>query len=75
MSEKSTMTLALSERENAVLEDLARVQDLSKTGVLRQALRLYQLVHDRNSLGQKMAFVDGAGNIIKIEIIGLEAFN
>lgn len=49
-----TMTLNLSEREMEVLEELARAKDLSKTAVLRQALRLYQLVDIRLTRGERL---------------------
>lgn len=37
-----TMTLNLGDKEMAVLEDLASDAGMSKTAVMRQALRLYQ---------------------------------
>ena len=37
------MLLNLSEKEEQVLDEIAIKQDLSKTQVMRQALRLYQL--------------------------------
>jgi predicted transcriptional regulator len=52
----ATLTLELDERHNSVLEALATEQDMSKAAVLRQALRLYQLVHNRAKDGQDMAF-------------------
>ena len=55
-SETRTMTLNLSAREMAVLNQLAEKQELSKTGVLRQALRLYQLVAERASAGETFYF-------------------
>src|SRR5205823_14425730 len=39
---KKTMTLNLTEREMEVLEELSRKKELSKTAVIRQALRLFQ---------------------------------
>lgn len=56
MSDKRTMTLNLSEREMQVVEGLSEVQELSKTAVIRQALRLYQLVHERLKAGETMSF-------------------
>ena len=56
MSDLRTMTLNLPEREMAVLEELAAAQDLSKTGVMRQALKLYQLIHERIKAGETMSF-------------------
>jgi predicted transcriptional regulator len=55
---KKTMTLNLSEAEMQVLDELANKKDLSKTAVLRQALRLYQLVEARLSAGEKLVFED-----------------
>ena len=55
---KRTMTLNLTEAEMRVLEQLSERKDLSKTAVLRQALRLYQLVDVRVSQGEKLFFED-----------------
>jgi hypothetical protein len=57
-TEKRTMTLNLTEAEMKVLEDLAAKKDLSKTSLLRQALRLYQLVEVRVDKGDKLFFED-----------------
>ncbi len=51
-----TMTLNLSEREMAALEQLATEKEMSKTAVMRQALRLYQLVNVRLNAGERMMF-------------------
>jgi hypothetical protein len=58
MLEKRTMTLNLTPAEMEVLEDLARRKDVSKTAVIRQALRLYQLVDVRLAQGEKLFFED-----------------
>ena len=55
---KKTMTLNLTEAEMSVLEDLCAKKDLSKTALLRQALRLYQLVESRLESGGKLFFED-----------------
>ena len=57
-TEKRTMTLNLTPREMAVLEDLALKKDLSKTGVMRLALRLLQAVDAKIQMGQKLMFED-----------------
>ena len=59
MADKKTMTLNLTEQEMAALEELASKKDLSKTAVLRQALKLYQLVDTRLSQGERMFFENG----------------
>ncbi len=58
MARKRTMTLNLTEAEMEALEELARKKELSKTAVLRQALRLYQLVAVRLENGDKLFFED-----------------
>jgi len=60
MALKRTMTLNLSDEEMAVLDELSSRKELSKTVVIRQALRLYQLVDARLSAGEKLIFEDEA---------------
>ena len=56
--DKRTMTLNLTPREMAVLEELAAAKDLSKTAVMKLALRLLQAVDVKAKLGQKLMFED-----------------
>jgi predicted transcriptional regulator len=58
MATKRTMTLNLTDSEMLALEELASKKDLSKTAVLRQALRLYQAVDLRLDRGEKLVFED-----------------
>jgi predicted transcriptional regulator len=58
MATKKTMTLNLTDAEMAILDDLSEKKDLSKTAVLRQALRLYQMVNIRIERGEKLFFED-----------------
>lgn len=58
MAEKRTMTLNLTDSEMAALEDLAAKKDLNKTVVIRQALRLYQMVDQRLREGKKVFIED-----------------
>lgn len=53
---KRTMTLNLTEAEMKVVEDLCERKDLSKTALLRQALRLYQVFETRVEKGDKLFF-------------------
>jgi len=57
---KKTMTLNLTEAEMTALEELSDKKDLSKTVLLRQALRLYQRVEERLEKGDKLFFEDEA---------------
>lgn len=59
MGTKRTMTLNLTDAEMDVLEGLAAKKELSKTSLLRQALRLYQAVDIRLEKGEKLFFEDG----------------
>lgn len=52
------MTLALSSREMEVLEELAAKKGMTKTAVLKQALRLYQMVDIKLSEGSKLFLED-----------------
>jgi hypothetical protein len=56
---KKTMTLNLTDAEMSALEDLCQKKELSKTALLRQALRLYQVVESRIEKGDKLFFEDG----------------
>ena len=57
---KRLITLNLTEDEIRVLEDLAERKGLSKTAVLRHALRLYQAVNARIQKGDKFVFENEA---------------
>jgi predicted transcriptional regulator len=58
MSTKKTMTLNLTDAEMEVLEQIAAEREMSKTAVLRQALRLYQVIDARLRGGEKLFFED-----------------
>lgn len=58
MSDRKTMTLNLTEREMSMLEELSRKKDLTKTALVRQALRLYQVIDARLDDGEKLFFED-----------------
>jgi predicted transcriptional regulator len=55
---KKTMTLNLTEAEMRAVDDLAKKKDLSKTAVIRQAIRLYQMIEVRMAAGEKLVFED-----------------
>ena len=58
MQSKKTMTLNLTDAEMRVLEELSARKDVSKTAIVRQALRLYQLIEMRVEKGDKLFFED-----------------
>jgi hypothetical protein len=60
MAAKRTMTLNLTDAEMNALEALSHKKDLSKTALLRQALRLYQVIDARLERGEKLFFEDQA---------------
>jgi hypothetical protein len=55
---KRTMTLNLTAAEMEALDELSSRKELSKTAVMRQALRLYQIVDRRIADGEKLFFED-----------------
>lgn len=68
MKSKRTMTLNLTEREMAVVEELAAKKDLSKTGVMKLALRLLQNIDARVEPGRKL-FVEDEETKEKSELV------
>lgn len=68
MIEKRTMTLNLRQKEMEVLEVLCAKKDLSKTALIRQALRLYQVVEMRLDRGDKL-FIEDKGTKEKAEMM------
>jgi predicted transcriptional regulator len=60
MATKRTMTLNLSDEEMVVLEELSLRKDITKTAVIRQALRLYQVIDAKLLAGEKLIFEDEA---------------
>lgn len=69
------MQLNLDERHEAVLTSLAAEQELSKTALMRQALRLYQMVYERQKAGQSMAWRNADGSYVQQVVVGLPAFD
>jgi hypothetical protein len=53
-SVKKTMTVNLTGAEMKALEDLSERKEISKTAVLRQALRVYQMLEERLARGEKL---------------------
>jgi hypothetical protein len=60
MQTKKTMTLNLTDAEMTALDELASSKDITKTSVLRQALRLYQMIDRRARSGDKLFFENDA---------------
>lgn len=56
MLPKRTMTLNLTAAEMQALEELSTAKDVSKTTVIRQALRVYQMIDRRAQSGEKLFF-------------------
>ena len=67
---KRTMTLNLTEREMAVLDELTEKKGLSKTATMRLALRLLQATDARVQLGHKL-FVENERTQEKSELVVL----
>lgn len=58
---RETMTLNLPKREMAVVETMAERAGLSKTQLIRQAIRTYQLIDARLRDGETLTFSGDAG--------------
>ena len=62
MNPKRTMTLNLTDQEMRVLEDLAEKKELTKTGVMKLALRVLQTLDARIEPGKKLLIENEATN-------------
>jgi hypothetical protein len=68
MSEKKTLTLNLSEDEMKTLEELALRNDMTKTAVLKKAIRIYLILETRMQKGEHI-FVEDADHQVKVELL------
>lgn len=64
------MTLMLSDKEMNLLDELSQSRGMSKTALVRQALRLYQSVTERLENGDKV-FVEKPTTKEKTELMVL----
>ena len=58
MTDKRAVLVQLNPKEWDALEQLSKKKDISKVAVMRQALRLYELVAARTAEGEKLIFED-----------------
>lgn len=56
MSKKTLISLNLTESELELLNDLSEKKEMSKSAVLRQALRMMGVLEQRISQGEKLYF-------------------
>jgi hypothetical protein len=68
--DKRQMTLMLSDKEMTLLDGLSERRGMSKTALVRQALRLYQSVTERIERGEKV-FVEHPTTKDKAELMVL----
>jgi len=68
--DRRQMTLMLSDKEMALLEQLSDRRGMSKTALVRQAIRLYQSVTERIENGEKV-FVEHPSTKDKAELMVL----
>jgi len=68
MGEKKTMTLNLSEEEMTSLEQLADRNDLTKTAVIKKAIRIYLLLEKRLQNGEHL-YVEDSDHQGKVELL------
>lgn len=64
-----SMTLNLTDAESEAIENIAKSVEMTKTAVIRQGLRLYQLVHTKAKAGEKLAFTKD-GKLVELIISG-----
>lgn len=72
--DRRQMTLMLSDKEMSLLDQLADRRGMSKTALVRQALRLYQSVTERIENGEKV-FVEHPDTKDKAELMERDSHN
>lgn len=68
--DRRQMTLMLSDKEMELLDQLSERRGMSKTALVRQALRLYQSVTERIDKGEKV-FIEHPATKDKAELMVL----
>jgi predicted transcriptional regulator len=68
MGEKRTMTLNLSEEEMNSLDQLALRNDMSKTAVIKKAIRIYLVLEKRMQRGEHI-YVEDEHHQVKAELL------
>ena len=68
--DRRQMTLMLSDKEMSILDQLSARRGMTKTALVRQALRLYQSVTERIESGEKV-FVERPSTKEKTELMVL----
>jgi hypothetical protein len=69
MTDRKAISLNLTQREMDLLEELCRKKELSKTALLRQALRLFEVIEARLADGEKLVFEDGDGRLAEMLVL------
>ena len=65
---KKTMTLNLTDDEMSALDELSGRLDMTKTAVVRKALRMYRMIDSRLKLGEKL-FIENELEKKKSELV------
>ena len=62
---KKTMTLNITEQEMVILEKLAGEKGVTKTALIRQALRLYQTIDEKLKNGEDISCLQERSSLLK----------
>lgn len=65
----ATMTLNMTDREMEVLTELATSKGITKTALMKQALRIYQMVDVKLARGETMMFSGDKGKLYESMIV------
>ena len=69
MAKKRYVSLILTEAEDEFLESIAAEKQMSKIGIMRQALRTYQLIDKRLKTGERIWFENDKQNRAELVLI------
>ena len=69
MAKKRYVSLILTEAEDEFLDSIAAEKQMSKIGIMRQALRTYQLIYKRLKTGERIWFENDKQNRAELVLI------
>lgn len=69
MNEHRKITLTLNPFEATMVKKVSEAEDLSYGAVARKAIRLYWMVFNRLSAGERLYFSDEAGKQTALELL------
>lgn len=63
----SPVTYNLRKEERNIVDELAKAKGISKSNVVREAIRLFKVLDDNVKMNKRLAFIDEFENVTKLD--------